>query len=58
MEIFVYRYGDFCIHLLRVKHPTKHYKIKVFDIMLSEYENMKANGYNKIFDCGNLVYEK
>ena len=26
--------------------------------MLSEYENMKANGYNKIFDCGNLVSEK
>ena len=39
------------------KHKLKT-KIKVFDIMLSEYENMKANGYNRIFDCGNLVYEK
>ena len=39
------------------KHKLKT-KLNVFDILLSEYENMKANGYNRIFDCGNLVYEK
>ena len=28
-----------------------------FDINISEYENMKTNGYLRIFDCGNLVYK-
>lgn len=27
-----------------------------YDENLSEYENMVLNGYNKIYDCGNLVY--
>ena len=27
-----------------------------FDEKLSENENMQLNGYNKIYDCGNLVY--
>ena len=29
-----------------------------FDPCKTETENMKANGYNRIFDCGNLVYVK
>lgn len=24
----------------------------------SEWENMKANGYNRIWDCGNLVFTR
>jgi hypothetical protein len=28
-----------------------------FDPNLSEYENMKANGFIRLFDCGNLVFE-
>ena len=29
-----------------------------FDPAKSEVENMKANGYHRIFDCGNMVFEK
>lgn len=28
-----------------------------FDESLSEVENMKSNGFNRIFDCGNLVFK-
>lgn len=29
-----------------------------FDATLSETENMKANGYSRLYDCGNLVFIK
>lgn len=32
--------------------------LETFDPELSEIDNMLANGYNRIFDCGNLVYVK
>ena len=32
--------------------------LETFDPELSEIQNMIANGYNRIFDCGNLVYVK
>ena len=38
------------------KHLLKD-KLKVFDPKLTEWENMAANGWNRIFDCGNLVYQ-
>ncbi len=33
-------------------------KLKVFDPNISEWENMKANGYDRIWDCGSLVFNK
>lgn len=33
-------------------------KLKFFDNNKSEYENMKDNGYDRIFDCGNYVFNK
>ena len=33
-------------------------KLKVFDPVLSEWENMKLNGYDRICDCGNMVFVK
>lgn len=33
-------------------------KIKQFDPNLTEWENMKANGWNRIWDCGNMVFVK
>ena len=42
----------------RIKYQ-KHRLEKIlesFDSNLSEYENMKANGYDRIWDCGNYVY--
>ncbi len=37
------------------KHSLKN-KLKNFDASLSENENMKNNGYYRVWDCGNLVY--
>ena len=39
------------------KHKLKDV-LKNFDPAKSEYENMKANGYYRIYDCGNMVFEK
>ena len=38
------------------KHKLKD-KLETFDPSLTESENMYNNGYRKIYDCGNLVYE-
>jgi len=32
-------------------------KLDVYDVNLTERQNMYNNGYRKIFDCGNLVFE-
>ena len=44
----------------RIKYQK--YKLKdileVFDESKTEVENMIANGYHMIYDCGNLVFEK
>ena len=39
------------------KHFLKE-KLKIFDGAKSEVQNMRDNGYNRIFDCGNLVFVK
>ena len=33
-------------------------KLKVFNNQLTEWENLKANGFNRIWDCGQFVFEK
>ena len=33
-------------------------KLPIFDENLTEVQNMFANGYNRIWDCGNLVFVK
>ena len=32
-------------------------KLSIFDINLTEWENMKNNGYDRIWDCGHIKYE-
>ena len=39
------------------KHKLKNL-LEKFDESKSEVENMKDNGYHRIYDCGNLVFEK
>jgi len=34
-----------------------HKKLENFDPNLTEWENMQLNGYDRIWDCGNLKYE-
>lgn len=38
------------------KHKLKNL-LQSYNDNLSEYENMKNNGYSRIYDCGNKVYE-
>ena len=51
-------------HELKLESRIKYQKHKLksllehFDSSKSEWENMNDNGYNRIFDCGNLVYIK
>lgn len=50
-------------HIVRVnrmgfqKHKLKN-KLEKFDNSLSEWNNMKMNGWDRIWDCGNMVFEK
>lgn len=37
------------------KHKLKNI-LPTFDEKLSEWENMKNNGYDRFWDCGNLVF--
>ena len=32
-------------------------KLKSYDPMLTEWENMQLNGYDRIWDCGHMKYE-
>lgn len=38
------------------KHKLKN-KLKIFDHDLTEFENMKANNWDRIWDCGNSKYQ-
>ncbi len=38
------------------KHLLKD-KLKDFDPNLTEWQNMQLNGYDRIWDCGNFIYE-
>ena len=38
------------------KHKLRE-QLEIFDPSLTEWENMKRNGWNRIWDCGNLVFE-
>jgi len=39
------------------KHKLKNI-LEVFDPNLTEWENMQLNDYDRIWDCGNLIFEK
>lgn len=54
---FYFKHGDstLCSRIQFQKHKLAQ-KLSNFDPELSEYENMKNNGYNRIYDCGNNVY--
>lgn len=44
----------------RVKYQKHKLKtlLPTFDSSKTEFQNMEANGYYRIYDCGNLVFEK
>lgn len=44
-------------HRFSFRKHTLSKKLKIFNPTLTEWENMKNNGYDRIWDCGNLKYE-
>lgn len=50
-------YGNRMSRMLFQKHKLSN-ALKAFDPSKSEAENMKAAGYHRIYDCGNMVFEK
>ena len=55
---FYFKLDDFVLYPRQSfqKHKLKD-KLENFDLNLSETENMYNNGFRRIFDCGNLIYE-
>ena len=49
------KYKDLRHRMSFQKHKIKNF-LNVFDPNLSEWENMKNNGYDRIWDCGNNKY--
>jgi very-short-patch-repair endonuclease len=49
-------YVDFKNRVAYQKHKLEK-KLEYFDSNLTEWENMQANGYDRIWDCGNDVWE-
>jgi len=55
---FYFKQGSIELHSRNKFQKHKLSKVlESFDESLSEWENMKANGYDRIWDCGNLVYK-
>lgn len=56
---YIYVKGDLMLNRYQCqKHKLKDLLGVDFNESLSEQENMKINGFNKIYDCGNLIYIK
>jgi hypothetical protein len=45
------------IHRFNFRKSELSKKLEKFDSNLTEWENMQLNGYDRIWDCGNLKYE-
>ena len=45
------------VHRFNFRKNVLPFKLKTFDPILTEWENMQLNGYNRIWDCGNYKYE-
>lgn len=57
---YFYFNKNYLVRLNRMKFQKYKlkYNISKFDKNLTEWENMKNNGYDRIWDCGNMVFEK
>lgn len=44
-------------HRYTFRKSTLQYKLETFNSKLTEWDNMKNNGYNRIWDCGTMVFE-
>jgi very-short-patch-repair endonuclease len=44
------------VHRFGFQKGVLHKKLPIFDASITEWENMKNNGFDRIWDCGNLKY--
>jgi len=49
--------SDKLYHRFNFRRGVLNKKLKSYDSELTEWENMQRNGYNRIWDCGNIKYE-
>lgn len=52
------RYPYKTFHKTGFRHERLKDKIQDYNPNLSEWENLKNNGWDRIWDCGNMVFEK
>ena len=52
-----YIIGDKRFHRYNFRKSELDRKLKLFDVRLSEWENMKINKYDRIWDCGSCRWE-
>lgn len=45
------------IHRFNYRKSTLNKKLDIYDPILTEWQNMQLNGFDKIYDCGSLKYE-
>lgn len=57
-SLILYHRIHFQKYQLKKYYQENKYNIKCFDEKLSETKNMYNNGFRKIYDCGNFVFEK
>lgn len=50
--------GDKVYNRIQFLHHKLKYVLETYDEKLSSMENMKENGFTRIWDCGNLVFKK
>lgn len=46
------------VHRFNFRKSILKNKLEIFNPSLTEWENMQANGWDRIWDCGNYVFEK
>ena len=54
--LYTKNHSDFFNRISFQKHKLKE-KLDIFDSNLTEWENMKLNNYDRIWDCGTLTYK-
>jgi hypothetical protein len=45
------------MHRFNFKKSSLHKKLSLYNKNISEWDNMKLNGYDRIWDCGSIKYE-
>ena len=55
---YIYNQTNIRLYRFNFRKNVLEKKLENFDKHLSEFENMKNNGYDRVYDCGNYYFEK